>query len=113
LNGSRRYTRAQRLGKHDIAALLLNGRKMRGRRVLVQIRTNTLGYARLGLTTSKRHVPLAVRRNRIKRLIREWFRTGQEQLGAVDVLVRLMAPAASTEVQLDLRSLFPDRQCQS
>ena len=80
---------------------------MRGRRVLVQVLPNTVGYARLGLTTSKRHVPLAVGRNRIKRLIREWFRTGQEQLGAVDLLVRLMSPAAPLDVKHDLTALFP------
>ncbi|MSQ71930.1 MAG: ribonuclease P protein component [Betaproteobacteria bacterium] len=107
LKERRRYTRSQRLGKHEIAALLLNGRKLRGRRVLVQVCPNAVGYARLGLTTSKRYVPLAVGRNCIKRLVREWFRICQGRLGAVDLLVRLMAPAAPADVAQELNALFP------
>lgn len=75
--------------------------------MLVQIQPNMVGYARLGLTASKRHVALAVGRNRIKRLVREWFRNSQNQLGAVDLLVRLMSPAAPRDVKHDLRVLFP------
>jgi ribonuclease P protein component len=37
---------------------------------------------------SRKHAARAVIRNRIKRCIREAFRLEQEQLGALDVLVR-------------------------
>jgi len=46
------------------------------------------GAARLGMLVSRKHAARAVERNRIKRCIREAFRLEQEQLGALDVLVR-------------------------
>lgn len=46
------------------------------------------GAARLGILISSRHAARAVERNRIKRCIREAFRLEQENLGAMDVLVR-------------------------
>jgi len=46
------------------------------------------GPARLGLLVSRRHSPKAVRRNAIKRSVREAFRLEQPQLGSVDLLVR-------------------------
>ncbi len=46
------------------------------------------GLPRLGILVSRRHSPKAVRRNALKRSVREAFRLEQGRLGAVDVLVR-------------------------
>ena len=46
------------------------------------------GPARLGVLVSRRHSPKAVRRNAIKRSVREAFRLERERLGALDLLVR-------------------------
>jgi ribonuclease P protein component len=46
------------------------------------------GPPRLGVLISRRHARKATDRNRIKRCIREAFRTGQAQIGPLDVLVR-------------------------
>jgi ribonuclease P protein component len=46
------------------------------------------GPARLGILISRRHSPKAVRRNAIKRSVREAFRLEQERLGPFDLLVR-------------------------
>ncbi|MGH8678041.1 MAG: ribonuclease P protein component, partial [Burkholderiales bacterium] len=46
------------------------------------------GPPRLGVLVSRRHSPKAVRRNAIKRSIREAFRLEQERIGALDLLVR-------------------------
>jgi len=46
------------------------------------------GPARLGILISRRHSRKAVRRNAIKRSVREAFRLEQERLGAFDLLVR-------------------------
>jgi len=46
------------------------------------------GPARLGILISRRHSRKAVRRNAIKRSVREAFRLEQPQLGPVDLLVR-------------------------
>ena len=46
------------------------------------------GSARLGILVSRRHSSKAVRRNAIKRSVREAFRLERERLGALDLLVR-------------------------
>jgi len=48
---------------------------------------NGLPHPRLGLAISKKTLPLAVQRNRIKRLSRETFRQLQHQLGGMDIVV--------------------------
>lgn len=48
---------------------------------------NDLSLARLGVIVAKRHVKNAVRRNLIKRLIRESFRLNQEALSGFDLVV--------------------------
>jgi len=48
----------------------------------------TAGAPRLGILVSRRHARAATQRNRIKRCIREAFRLEQENLRAMDILVR-------------------------
>jgi ribonuclease P protein component len=48
-------------------------------------RTNTEGHARLGLALSKKIIPKAHDRNRVKRMLRETFRS--RQLPPIDVVV--------------------------
>jgi ribonuclease P protein component len=50
-------------------------------------RRNQLNLPRLGLVIAKKHIRLAVDRNRMKRLIRETFRAKQQQLAGIDVIV--------------------------
>ena len=48
---------------------------------------NDSGRPRLGLAIGKKRVRLAVRRNRLKRLVRESFRHNAPQIAAVDLVV--------------------------
>jgi ribonuclease P protein component len=50
-------------------------------------RPNALGHARLGLAVGVRAAGNAVRRNRVKRVIRETFRANQQELPPVDLVV--------------------------
>lgn len=50
-------------------------------------RPNTLRYPRLGMVVSRRAAHRAVKRNRLKRLIRESFRLHQHQLPNADIVV--------------------------
>jgi len=54
---------------------------------LILAKPNTVGHARLGLIIAKKHVRLAVHRNRIKRLIRESFRQQQQNMVGIDAIV--------------------------
>ena len=48
---------------------------------------NELGHARLGLSVSARTVGNAVRRNRVRRIVREVFRHMSGELASLDVVV--------------------------
>jgi len=62
---------------------------------VVQSARNEAGEARLGMAVGLRAVGNAVRRNRIRRLIRESFRMHRQELPAVDILVTARAAAAA------------------
>jgi len=72
-----------------VAALLASGRLSRRPGFSVSLMANALGVPRLGLIVPKRVFPRAVDRNRMKRLLREWFRRKQAILGGRDILIRV------------------------
>lgn len=55
--------------------------------LLILSRPNNLGQARIGFVISKKNVRLAVKRNRVRRIIRESFRLNQHNLPAVDIII--------------------------
>lgn len=73
---------------------------------LILARGKKLPTARLGIIVAKKHVKLAVQRNRIKRLLRESFRLKQTTLPNLDLVVlakkgvdRLDNPDCASELQ--------------
>jgi len=54
---------------------------------LILARHNNLSHSRMGLVIAKKNIRLAVNRNLIKRLIRESFRTEQQNLVGFDAIV--------------------------
>ncbi len=106
-----RFRRRQRLKRADVAAVLATGKRRRAVSVSVQVRENGLDIARFGVIVPKRHVPRAVDRNRVKRLLREWFRLQQARLQGSDVLVRVVAPLSDTgHAARDVNRLFVDEK---
>jgi ribonuclease P protein component len=65
----------------------------------IYAKPNELSYSRVGLIVSKRIERRAVKRNRIKRLLRETFRTFQKQSGVagMDWVMRLKRPVSRIE----------------
>lgn len=53
--------------------------------------------ARLGMAIARRHARTAVERNRIKRLVRESFRTRRAELPPLDIVVMLRANTAGVD----------------
>lgn len=60
-------------------------------------RENALTVARIGFVLPKRRLPLAVARNRVKRIIRESFRHHQASLAGLDIVVMARDGLAALE----------------
>lgn len=54
---------------------------------------NGCDHARLGMIVPKRVLPRAVDRNRLRRLLREWFRLRQSELTGLDVIAQVKSAA--------------------
>ena len=86
---NKHYFRVTRLGdKQEFKQVFADSTKKCGDQYFfILARENNLGYPRLGMAVSKKKIKRAVRRNLIKRIIREQFRLHQHQLPAVDMVV--------------------------
>ena len=72
------------------------------------MRFNDVGFARLGLIVPKRVLERAVDRNRVRRVLREWFRRNQKRLGGQDLLIRAAACRADLGLIIaELEHLVP------
>ena len=80
------------------------GQRFRSAHLVLNTIPNTHGGPRLGVSVSKKHVRSAVHRNKIKRLVREYFRLHQCELPGIDVSVALLThvaiPTPTVRVQL-------------
>jgi ribonuclease P protein component len=76
-------------------------------------RPNSLGHARLGLAVGVRAAGNAVKRNRVKRIVRETFRVTQQELPSVDLVVNARpgaGQASTTAIRTSVLALW-DRVC--
>jgi ribonuclease P protein component len=58
----------------DFKRVLSEGRRIRSRHLALTFLANGIGVVRLGISVPERTAKLAVRRNRLKRIVREGFR---------------------------------------
>lgn len=66
--------------------------RVSSKEILILARANLLNRPRLGLVIAKKHIRLAVQRNRVKRVVRESFRAQQIVLaGALSVDAIILA----------------------
>jgi len=87
------------LNRSDFVNLNRSGKRYHARHFLVILKQNGLGITRLGVTASKK-AGNAVKRNRTKRLIREFFRLNKADLPqGYDIVVAAKKDAS----YLDLR----------
>ncbi|WP_076714040.1 ribonuclease P protein component [Motiliproteus sp. MSK22-1] len=75
--------------------------KVSDKHLLILARPNQLSHPRVGLVIAKKHIRLAVHRNRVKRVIRESFRLTSSRLPNLDIVVL----ARKGMGELDNRSL--------
>nr|WP_246237862.1 ribonuclease P protein component [Caldichromatium japonicum] len=71
----------------EFQQVFAEGRRAYCKGFVVIFRANGLGHARLGLAISRKCARRAVKRNRLKRLVRESFRRARCGLPAVDIVV--------------------------
>jgi ribonuclease P protein component len=84
-----RFRPHQRIRRaRDFQRIYRDGARARGATLSVVALSNALPHARLGLSVGKRCSKSAVRRNRVRRILREAFRLSQADLPAgVDLIV--------------------------
>lgn len=100
-----RLTKAQKLGRPaEFERVYGGGAKAGDDRLLVFVLPNELGLTRLGLSVSKKNGG-AVKRNRIKRLLREAFRLSQHDLPPGLDLVLIPRPNAAATLADYRRSI--------
>lgn len=71
---------------------------------LLAIKT-TFGYPRIGLAIAKKIIRTAVRRNLIKRTVRESFRLQRQKMGSIDIVVMVRKEAVNATTQVLRTSL--------
>jgi ribonuclease P protein component len=83
-----RYRETSRLTRpSDYRSVFQSGRRSADAHFVIISRANGLDGARLGLAISARHIASAVKRNTVKRVIRESFRRHRAALGGLDIVV--------------------------
>ena len=88
--------RERLLSPRDFSRVFKEGKRLHTRSFLVTVRKNGLGVKRLGVSVSS-EVGGAVKRNRLKRLIREFFRLNKHEIlpeRDVDIVVTVKKGAA-------------------
>ena len=80
--------------KLQFDALYASGKRIDDRFFGLRVRPNGLGYPRIGLAVAVKTAGNAVKRNRLRRLVREAFRLAQHELPPVDIVVAAKFPAA-------------------
>ena len=66
--------------------IIRNGQRVNNKNLTIIISPNSLGFPRIGLVVGKKVSKKAVKRNRIKRVLREVFRQNKTFFGSNDII---------------------------
>jgi ribonuclease P protein component len=103
---ARPFQPAQRLRhKSEFDRVYKDSRRTADACFAILVRNSGGSLPRLGLSVAARIIGNAVRRNRIKRLVRESFRQHQHELPAVDIVVNARSGAKDADNTVITRSL--------
>ena len=95
--------------KLQFDAVYAGGRRVDDRFFALRVKPNGLAHPRVGLAVAVKTAGNAVKRNRLRRLVKESFRRAQLELPAVDVVVAAKFPAAgapATDLRASLATLW-------
>lgn len=73
--------------RKDFATVFSEGARARSENFVLYSKPNGLGHPRLGVSVGKKASPSSVRRNRMKRMLREIFRNNKSAFFSNDVVV--------------------------
>ena len=93
----------------DFKRVYAGGRRLGNEFFTINAQPNELERARLGMSVAVRMMGSAVRRNRLRRLIRESFRLHQASVPALDIVVGVRAAAreaAPAQLRASLEQLW-------
>jgi ribonuclease P protein component len=112
---SARFRNSNRLNKpSEYTSVFANGERTHSSQLLCLSLANGLLRPRLGLAISKKHIPKATRRNKLKRLLRECFRQYKDKLSGMDIVVTSKKNIGNVEtrhiIKLFEKSLNKNRQ---
>ena len=74
----------------------------------MRARKNRMRDARLGLVVGKKGNRTAVRRNRIKRLVRDAFRRRSDTLSGYDIVIQVFAEIEDERLKRSLEKMFTE-----
>lgn len=80
---------------------------------MIHYMPNSAGHSRLGLVVAKKVTRSAVKRNYMKRVLRELFRLNRHRLGNIDLVIRTQrtfGPALYQEISQEFEHAI-DRIC--
>jgi ribonuclease P protein component len=104
------YSRRHRFSaRGSFGPVLRASRKVRGRLAIIHASPAAGSVSRLGVALTRRLVPSAVDRNRVKRLVREAFRRHPLKHSGLDCVVMLrerFASAQAAEIAAEVRALL-------
>lgn len=87
------FSRNQRvITRAEFKSIFDSSKKIAQRNLVLLFKPNAKPHARLGVVVGKRTAKSAVLRNRIKRVIRESFRSNQDRLKRVDIIIIARKP---------------------
>ena len=87
-DNTERFPEDNRLNKpSDFKKVFTTAQRYADKKILVLARKNDMECARLGLAISAKRIRTAVRRNKVKRIIRESFRRNKDRLKGLDIVV--------------------------
>ncbi len=96
------FSKSERLlSPAEFRTVFRSGQRLHTSLFSLIVHNNGIRVPRLGLAISKKNVRRAVDRNRIKRIIREWFRTSKDRLAGRDIIV-MAKPAVNQSNNHDL-----------
>ncbi len=97
--------RVRLLKKADFSAIFADRWRVHSPHFLVLAKTNTLQHPRFGLAVAKKHLRTAVKRNIVKRLARESFRSQQELLSNADMVLLTKKQLTADWIKLDKKQI--------